>query len=116
MAAFMRGGESFLCFNFWMLNRNCKAITLIHEAAHAAGFGMTAKHPPYRGSAEYPWGAGKPSKDQTTAIRTDNPDAYAYFAAHVWRELDSECRPFGEIIQIKESPPAKSVGESQGGK
>jgi hypothetical protein len=105
MAAFMRDGQSFLCFNFWTLNRICQALILIHEAAHACGFGMTAAHPPYRGSAEYPWGAGPAGKDQSAAIRMNNPDAYGYFAAHVWRDIDTECRPSDEIIDIKDSAP-----------
>jgi hypothetical protein len=117
MAAFMRDGQIFLCYNFWALNRICQAITLIHEAAHACGFGMAAAHPPYRGSAEYPWGAGTAGKDQTAAIRTDNPDAYGYFAAHVWRDIDTECRLLAEIIEVKGSaPPPPSPGTLKSGK
>lgn len=114
MAAFMRGGESFLCYNFWALNRNCKAITLVHEAAHAAGFGMTAKHPPYRGSAEYPLGGAPAGKGETAAVRSGNPDAYGYFAAHVWRDIDTECRAINEIIELTGSAPKPAVsGESK---
>jgi hypothetical protein len=109
MAAFMQGGQSVLCFNFWTLNSKCKAITLIHEAAHAIGIGMTTPHPPYRGSGEYPLGAGPAGKDETAAIRTNNPDAYGYFAAHVWRDIDTECRALSEIIEVKGSLPATSA-------
>ena len=109
MAAFMRGGESFLCYNFWALNRNCKALTLVHEAAHAAGFGMSAKHPPYRGSAEYPLGGAPAGKGETAAVRSDNPDAYAYFAAHVWRDIDTECRAISEIVEVTGSAPKPAV-------
>ena len=117
MAAFMRGGESFLCYNFWALNRNCKAITLVHEAAHAAGFGMSAKHPPYRGSAEYPLGGAPAGKSETAAVRSGNPDAYGYFAAHVWRDIDTECRAINEIIEVTGSAPKPAVsGESKEGK
>jgi hypothetical protein len=42
---------------------------------------------PNRHGAEYPFGATPPSKDQTAAIRSDNPDGYAYFAAHVWQDI-----------------------------
>ena len=117
MAAFMRSGQTFLCYNFWALNSTCKAITLIHEAAHAIGFATTPPHPPYRGSAEYPLGAGPAGKDETAAIRMGNPDAYGYFAAHVWRNIDTECRPQGEIIEVKSSPPVPAVsGATKGGK
>ena len=117
MAAFMRGGESFLCYNFWALNRNCKALTLVHEAAHAAGFGMSAKHPPYRGSAEYPLGGAAAGKGETAALRSGNPDAYAYFAAHVWRDIDTECRPLSEIVEVTGSAPKPAVSsESKEGK
>lgn len=35
----------------------------------------------------------------------NNPDAYAFFAAHVWRDTDTECRILGETIEITEPPP-----------
>jgi hypothetical protein len=111
MAAFMREGESFLCYNFWTLNRNCKAITLVHEAAHAAGIGLGAKHPPYRGSAEYPLGSASVGKDETAAVRSGNPDAYAYFAAHVWRDIDTECRATSEIVEVTGSAPKPAVSD-----
>jgi hypothetical protein len=109
IAAFTRDGELVLCFNFWGLNPLCKAAILIHEAAHAAGIGNGKTHPPYRGGAEYPSGGTPPSKDQTAAIRSDNPDAYAYFAAHVWRDIDMECILLSETIDIRSTKDALPV-------
>lgn len=106
VAAFMRDGQLVLCFNFWSLSPLCRATILIHESAHAAGLGVGKTHPPYRRSAQYPSGAGVPSKDQTAAIRMENPDAYAYFAAHVWRDIDTECIPQSEIIDIRSTKDA----------
>jgi hypothetical protein len=110
IAAFMRDGEFVLCFNFWVMSPLCKATTLIHEPAHAVGIGSGKTHPPYRRGAEYPFGATLPSKDQTAAIRSDNPDAYAYFAAHVWRDIDMECiPPLAEVIDVRSTKDALPV-------
>ena len=109
IAAFMRDGESVLCFNFWVMSPLCKAKILIHEAAHAVGIGLGKTHPPNRTGAEYPFGATPASKDQTAAIRSNNPDAYAYFAAHVWRDIDMECIQLDEIIDIRSTKDALPV-------
>jgi uncharacterized protein DUF4157 len=108
MAGFNRSGETFLCESFWTMNHKCRAMTLIHEAAHAVGIGAATPHPPYRGSTEYPFGAGPPGAGQSTVLRMDNPDAYSFFAAHVWREIDTECHIFvgiPETIEITGSAP-----------
>lgn len=115
MSAFMRDQQTFLCASFWLLNNKCRAIALIHEAAHASGLGLGGKHPPYRGSAEYPFGAKEAGAAETAAIRMDNPDAYGYFAAHVWRDVDTECGIPLEVIQMTGSAPASS-DESKKGK
>jgi hypothetical protein len=115
MSAFMRDKQTFLCASFWLLNNKCRAITLIHEAVHAIALGMGGKHPPYRGSAEYPFGAKEAGAGETAALRTDNPDAYGYFAAHVWRDVDTECGIPLEVIKVTGSAPASS-GESKEGK
>ena len=109
IAAFTRDGESVLCFNFWVMSPLCKARILIHEAAHAVGIGSGKTHPPNRAGAEYPFGGTPPSKDQTAAIRSDNPDAYGYFAAHVWRDIDMECNQLDEIIDIRSTKDALPV-------
>jgi hypothetical protein len=87
----------------------CKARIPIHEAAHAVGTGSGKTHPPNRAGAEYPFGGTPPSKDQTAAIRSDNPDAYGYFAAHVWRDIDMECNQLDEIIDIRSTKDALPV-------
>jgi hypothetical protein len=102
MAAFARGGETFLCQSFWSQFQTCRAITLIHEAAHHLGIGSGATHPPYRGSTEYPSGSKAAGSGETTALRMANPDAYAYFAAHVWRDTDTECHVFVGIPETIE--------------
>jgi len=114
MSAFMRDNQTYLCGNFWFLNNKCRAIALIHEAAHAIGLGM-GKHPPYRGSADYPFGAKEAGAGETTALRMDNPDAYGYFAAHVWRDVDTECGISLEVIKVTGAAPA-SPDESKKGK
>jgi hypothetical protein len=102
MAAFARGGETFLCQSFWSQFQTCRAITLIHEAAHHLGIGSGTTHPPYRGSTEYPSGSKAAGSGETTALRMANPDAYAYFAAHVWRDTDTECHVFVGIPETIE--------------
>jgi hypothetical protein len=103
-AAYMSKGETFLCQPFWTMNHKCRAMVLIHEAAHAVGIGMGSPHPPYRGGNEYPFGSAAPLSAQPTS-RIDNPDAYSYFAAHVWREVDAECYSFAELVTISGSKP-----------
>jgi hypothetical protein len=115
ISAFAREGQDWLCFGFWMEDRNCKAMTLIHEAAHIIGLGDAA-HPPYRGSDEYPFGGGKPKTGQTTTLRMDNPDAYGYFGSHIWREIDSSCHVFAQTINVVGTAPpvsSKPKGEEQ---
>jgi hypothetical protein len=100
MGAFYKNNEIYLCPNFWMQNRNCRAIILIHEAAHAIGLGISV-HPPYRGSVSYPYGSTVPVPAQEASIRIENPEAYAFFAAHIWREIDTSCIAFlNEIVII----------------
>ncbi len=82
-------GPSVLCPAFWFDKLPCRAITLIHEAAHAVGIGNGGTHPPNRGSADYPNLAAAPPAGQTAALRMNNPDAYAHFAAHIGRETDT---------------------------
>ncbi|HSO06875.1 MAG TPA: hypothetical protein VLW45_06530 [Pelomicrobium sp.] len=83
-----------VCRPFWPLSPTCRAIILIHEGAHDVGFGIGGTHPPNRGSANYPAGNVAPPAGQTTALRMDNPDAYAFFAAHVWRSTDTSLTCF----------------------
>ncbi len=78
-----------VCRPFWPLSPTCRAIILIHEGAHDVGIGVAGAHPPNRGSAGYPAGDVAPPAGQTTAGRMDNPDAYAFFAAHLWRDGDT---------------------------
>ncbi|MES2717463.1 MAG: hypothetical protein V4795_16985 [Pseudomonadota bacterium] len=78
-----------VCRPFWELSPTCRAIILIHEGAHDVGFGIAGAHPPNRGSADYPAGDVAAPAGQTTALRMDNPDAYAFFAAHIWRDTDT---------------------------
>jgi hypothetical protein len=84
-------GPSLMCAVFFFEPLPCRALTLIHEVAHRIGIGDGGTHPPNRGSAEYPSLAGAPPSGQTTALRMDNPDAYANFAAQIGRETDTDC-------------------------
>jgi hypothetical protein len=93
-------GPSVLCPAFWFDRLPCRAITLIHEAAHAVGIGNGSPHPPNRGSANYPSLAAVQPAGQTAALRMDNPDAYAHFAAHIGRETDTECGTGGAPMPI----------------
>lgn len=77
-----------VCRPFWPLSPTCRAIILIHEGAHDIGLGNGA-HPPNRSDAGYPAGNTAPPAGQTTAGRMNNPDAYAFFAAHIWRSTDT---------------------------
>ncbi|MCY1350748.1 hypothetical protein D9M69_369900 [compost metagenome] len=78
-----------VCRPFWELSPTCRAIILIHEGAHDVGIGVAGAHPPNRGSAQYPTGNTAAPAGQTTAGRMDNPDAYAFFGAHIWRDTDT---------------------------
>jgi hypothetical protein len=98
-----------VCPAFFDESITCRAILLIHEAAHTLGIGAKATHPPYRGAGDYPGPGAATSGTQTTAQRMDNPDAYGYFAANIWRETDTICLPslpIGEItIEITGTAP-----------
>lgn len=83
-----------ICRPFWPLSPTCRAIILLHEGAHDVGLGVAGAHPPNRGSGNYPAGNVAPPAGQTTAGRMDNPDAYAFFAAHVWRNADTSLTCF----------------------
>lgn len=78
-----------VCRPFWELSPTCRAIILLHEGAHDVGIGVAGAHPPNRGDAEYPAGNVAPPATETTAGRMDNPDAYAFFASHIWRDTDT---------------------------
>jgi len=79
-----------VCRPFWGLSRTCRAIILVHEGSHDVGVdAAVASHPPNRGDAAYPAGNHPPPVGQTTAGRMTNPDAYAFFAAHIWRGSDT---------------------------
>ena len=49
-------------------------------------------HPMNRGTATYPAGNNPPPEGETAASRMVNPDAYGFFAAHIWRETDTGSR------------------------
>jgi hypothetical protein len=98
-----------ICRSFFdpHLDITCRAITLIHEGAHdegidaiigVAGGGGVGSHAPSRGEdpdgtgplpIAYPLGNNAPPAAETTANRMDNPDAYGFFAAHIWRQTDT---------------------------
>lgn len=83
-----------VCPTFFQQNLNCRAIILVHEAAHDAGISVTGNEPFSRGSASYPTGNQPPPEGMTTAERMNNPEAFGFFAAHVARETDTgfDCR------------------------
>lgn len=83
-----------VCPGFWPLSTNCRAILLIHEAAHDVGISITGAHPFGRGTGTYPAGNNPPPEGETAVTRIANPDAYGFFAAHIWRGTDtgSSCR------------------------
>ncbi len=84
-----------VCRPFWTLGRNCRGIVLVHEGAHDIGVDSAiAGHTPNRGSASYPAGNVAPPAGVTTAQRIQNPDAYAFFAAHLWRGTDTSLTCF----------------------
>jgi Domain of unknown function (DUF4157)/Lysine-specific metallo-endopeptidase len=78
-----------VCRPFWALSPTCRAIVLVHEGAHDAGIGVAGAHPANRGDAAYPAGNVAAPAGQTSALRMDNPDAYSFFAAHIWRDMDT---------------------------
>lgn len=83
-----------VCRSFWGQGLTCRAIILIHEGAHDVGIDdAPGAHGPNRGDPGYPAGNVAPPAAQATADRMNNADAYAFFAAHVWRNTDtgSEC-------------------------
>jgi hypothetical protein len=77
-----------VCRPFWPLSRTCRAIVLVHEAYHDITNTVT-EGAGYRGSANYPAGNTAPPAGQTAATRSQTPDAYAFFAAHIWRNMDT---------------------------
>jgi hypothetical protein len=102
-AGFSDGATAVMCPAFWLESPklSCRAISLIHEAAHNRGMAVGGAHPPYRDSSEY--------AKQTTSIRMGNPDVYAYFAADIGRETVSTCTGTfaseAETIEIHSSAP-----------
>jgi hypothetical protein len=97
-----------VCPNIADESITCRAIGLIHEALHIHGIGAGSTHPPYRGTPPYPAPGPMPAGESLTT-RIDNPDVYAYFAAHIWREVDSKCLPplvLNEVIEMQGTAPA----------
>lgn len=79
-----------VCPRFWGQGRTCQAIILVHEAAHDVGIDAApGGHAPNRGSGNYPTGNNPPPAGQNFVARQNNPDAYAFFAAHIWRDTDT---------------------------
>lgn len=109
VTGFIDSLTSVVCPSFWAQSLHCKAITLIHEAAHGRGMGMVAPHPPYRGMDAYPSLGGVPSAGETSAKRMGNPDAFAFFAAHIGRGTDDACPAIHvitkSIIRIEDKKP-----------
>jgi hypothetical protein len=107
----IKGGQTIIvCSNITEESIRCRAIGLIHEAAHIVNIGAGTTHPTRRGMGEYPWPQVRkePSAAETAATRLDNPDAYGYFAAHVWREVDTMCPPplvLNEVITVEGKAP-----------
>lgn len=83
-----------VCRAFWDESLTCRAIILIHEGAHDVGIRTPGGHAPNRGDPEYPAGNTAPPAGETTAGRMNTPDAYAFFAAHVWRRTDTSLTCF----------------------
>lgn len=83
-----------VCPTFWSLKYPCPPIILIHEAAHDAGVdtAIAPGHTMNRGTATYPKGNHPPPDGETAAQRMVNPDAYGFYAAHIWRETDTGFR------------------------
>ena len=82
-----------VCPTFWQLKYPCPPIILIHEAAHDAGVDAAITgHTMNRGTATYPKGNHPPPDGETSAQRIINPDAYGFYAAHIWRETDTGFR------------------------
>ena len=90
-----------VCRSFFdsKLDSTCRAIILIHEGAHDEGIDaiIGTPHSPNRGEPLYPAGNVAPPGAVTTADRMDNPDAYAFFAGHIWRETDTGRSCFSAI-------------------
>ena len=78
-----------VCPLFWGLDLTCRAIVLIHESAHDVGINVSGPHPFGRGTGTYPAGNKPPPAGETAATRMENPDAYGFFAAHIWRSGDT---------------------------
>ena len=79
-----------VCRPFWTLDTTCRAIVLIHEGAHDIGVDAAiAGHTDNRGDPTYPTGNRAAPAGETAAGRIQNPDAYAFFAAHIWRGTDT---------------------------
>jgi Domain of unknown function (DUF4157) len=107
-------GPSVLCPVFWFNKLACRAVTLIHESAHAVGIGDKGTHPPNRGSAGYPALNAPQPASQTSALRKDNPDAYGFFAAQIGRETDTECDKELPDVPISPRTTIKIEGKAPG--
>jgi hypothetical protein len=108
-----------ICPNIADESITCRAIGLIHEALHIHGVGAGSTHPPYRGAPQYPTSGPMPAGESLTT-RIDNPDAYAYFGAHIWRDVDSKCLPplvLNQVIEMTGTapPPAPPPVPAPGG-
>ncbi len=80
-----------VCRPFWALSSDttCMAIILLHEGAHDAGIDVAGAHSAYRGGPAYPAGDAAAPPAQTTHLRMGNPDAYAFFGAHIFGGMDT---------------------------
>ena len=91
-----------ICVPFWTLDANCQAIVIIHEAAHDAGMRsddpatpVIEPHPDNRGATSYPIPGGRRIGRISRTVRIRTPDAYGFFAAHIFNAADSptDCFP-----------------------
>jgi hypothetical protein len=86
-----------ICVPFWGLpDENCQAIVIIHEAAHDAGIDINDPstqveelHTPNRGDANYPVSGGVGVGRVSRSLRMNTPDAYGFFAAHIFNNTDT---------------------------
>jgi hypothetical protein len=89
----------YLCPMFWKLSPFCQAVTLIHEGAHDADVDAhLSYHQQPRGTAFYTEVGAESPAGVTTENRIENPDVYAFFAAHIASGKDTKvlCDPTRE--------------------
>lgn len=85
-----------ICLPFWRMDDNCRAIIIIHEAAHDANIDLddpatpgVEPHTQNRGEASYPIPGRRRTAPLVSAVRQNTPDAYAFFAAHIHNNADT---------------------------